>query len=534
MEKHRVGRDGRFMDDVSGANLPSGDFEAFEVAKSQVSSMRVPKAFSLDDPHARLFFAAFDGTGNDVFRDAAHATNVAAFFKEISGQPDQRIAAHYLPGPGTQASAVARAVDGATGYSVDQRVEVMYSLLVREVAVWQRQDPDAKIYVISSGFSRGAEEAAMFARAVHDRGIVTIGRGEQLRLAEPGSVAQSVALFDPVGTGHPHRHDRHLPSSVVSALQIVARDERRTQFPASMIVPPGSSADGRMLAVTVPGSHSDVGGSYHADGLAKASGNLMAAFINAHSDTPLVPYQSLPERKEDYVIHHSEEHAFFYTTGRFAREGSRHMVGAQKSAPHCRVIEPCQPPDPADPSMLERLRFQHPSADVPRIPDAVLADHDRPTLREETPLDIRVDRVTPPHDPRHPGHDDHALYRDLHEKLEAVHAQEGIRLAPQQTERLALCSVVEARRAGMCEVTHVSLGQDRHGQVLPEVHLYQAHDGNLDDVRTRWSKVDALQAFEIDPVAAARELEQVQAQAQQVQREQAMQASRNEGMSHSM
>jgi hypothetical protein len=511
-ERHERGSDGRYRDDVTSESIFFSDAEMLEVAAKQVASMRVPLVLSHESGHQRVFIAAFDGTGNDKDADPEHITNVGRLVDHLTALRSHDIAVAYQAGPGTQRFAGARLLDGARGYSVDQRVEAMYASMVVQARSWIREDPHSNMHVIAVGFSRGAEAAAMFARMVHDRGVEQ--RRDGAREWELGPVSQSVALFDPVGTGHPHRHDRHLPSSVVSALQIVARDERRTQFPASMIVPPGSSADGRMLAVTVPGSHSDVGGSYHADGLAKASGNLMAAFINAHSDTPLVPYQSLPERKEDYVIHHSEEHAFFYTTGRFAREGSRHMVGAQKSAPHCRVIEPCQPPDPADPSMLERLRFQHPSADVPRIPEAVLADHDRLTLREETPLDIRVDRVTPPHDPRHPGHDDHALYRDLHEKLEAVHAQEGIRLAPQQTERLALCSVVEARRAGMCEVTHVSLGQDRHGQVLPEVHLYQAHDGNLDDVRTRWSKVDALQAFEIDPVAAARELEQVQAQAQ--------------------
>ncbi len=59
-------------------------------------------------------------------------------------------------------------------------------------------------------------------------------------------------------------------------------------------------------------------------------------------------------------------------------------------------------------------------------------------------------------------------------------------------ERLAHCSVAQARRCGLTQVTHMGLGQDKQGNIEPEVHMYQAFRGDLDDPRTKWGKVDAL------------------------------------------
>ena len=67
-------------------------------------------------------------------------------------------------------------------------------------------------------------------------------------LVEPGQVAQAVGLFDPVGTGDPVKHhDRRLPPSVISGIQITAADERRGLFKSDRIVDPGMTPDGRFL-----------------------------------------------------------------------------------------------------------------------------------------------------------------------------------------------------------------------------------------------------------------------------------------------
>lgn len=297
----------------------------------------------------------------------------SASLKDV-GLRNPNVYVEYLEGPGTQSNAVVRVVDGALGYTYDSRLEAMYELFSRQARDWLKEDPRAEIRVLATGFSRGADQAAGFTRMVHERGIKdprAIDRADHRDgpdevavprplLVSPGRIPQAVALFDPVGTGTPHRRDRHLPSSVVSGFQIVARDERRNQFPSSQIIPQGMSADGRFLGVTVPGAHSDIGGSYHVDGLARLNGNLMADYINALSDVPLVHKRELPSDPERYVIHRSEEHLFIYGTSTFERDGMRDVMGAQISPPHCRLVVTCAPPDPVDPVLAASLGERRP------------------------------------------------------------------------------------------------------------------------------------------------------------------------------
>ena len=389
-EKHKYDKQGRLEDDVSTYRITSQDRDAYLAAERALQTLQVPKILNSNDGNSRAFIANFDGTGNDVGGDLSHATNVGIFSLQMEKNfPSKNIAASYVPGPATQAGAINRLFDGARGYTYDQKLEEMYEALCKRVQIWKEANPDVAIAVIITGFSRGAEEAAGFARLLHERGIQDLS-GRHIEhhvigpdtvsytkppLVAPGQVIQSVALFDPVGTGHPHTHDRTLPPSVVSGFQITARDERRNAFPSSQIIPPGLSADGRFLNVTVPGSHSDIGGSYHVDGLAILNGNLMTDFINAHSDVPLLERRPEPEDPSRYVIHRSEEHLFIYRTSTFDRDGVRDVVGSQLSPPHCRFVEICAPPEPLDPALLDRIGERHPVAVhtpvIPEMPDVV-------------------------------------------------------------------------------------------------------------------------------------------------------------------
>ena len=310
-EKHRMGLDGLMQDGVKADLMTPMDEAWYDNARSELSNLRVPGLFAATNPHERLFFANFDGTGNDLYGDPEHPTNVGALhiqIEAVSGR-NPRISSVYLPGPGTQKNPIARVWDGATGNTYDALLEEMYAELVAKAREWKKEDPQADIRIITTGFSRGAEQAAGFSRMVHERGIQDIEglKAKPARtagskdiawilppLVPPGRTPISEVLFDPVGTGRPRDHDRTLPSSVVSGLQIVARDERRNSFPSTQIIPQGHSSDGRFLGVTVPGSHSDIGGSYHLDGLSILNFNLAADFINAHSDVPLVVKQGEP------------------------------------------------------------------------------------------------------------------------------------------------------------------------------------------------------------------------------------------------
>ena len=398
-EKHQIDKNGKLIDGVSSYAMSQSDRESYMLAEQALQRLRVPMLLDKRDEHARLFLANFDGTGNDVSKDLNHATNIGLFSKQLEGLAlDEKVAFSYVSGPGTQDGFAQSTLDGARGYTYDAKLEKMYAELCEKVRDWLNDDPDAKVDILITGFSRGAEEAAGFARLVHERGIQDpanfhvehhlIGPDSVTfsgpPLVAPGEVLQSVALFDPVGTGHPHRHDRTLPPSVVSGLQITARDERRNAFPSSQIIPPGLSSDGRFLNVTVPGAHSDIGGSYHVDGLAILNGNLMTDFINAHSDVPLLQRRPEPEDPSRYVIHRSEEHLIIYRTSTFDRDGVRDVVGSQLSPPHCRLVEVCAPPEPLDPALLPRIGERHPVAvHTPVIPEMPGVVDKAPSVAQE-------------------------------------------------------------------------------------------------------------------------------------------------------
>src|SRR3546814_3752839 len=130
------------------------------------------------------------------------------------------------------------------GFTFERRVETAYDQFCKQAKIWLSEDPDAKISILGIGFSRGAEEVAALRRMIEERGIQDptgaeytyhkdglIKDVEYTRppLVPPGQTVQAALLFDPVATGV-KEHDRRLPSTVMSALQITAEDERRDQF----------------------------------------------------------------------------------------------------------------------------------------------------------------------------------------------------------------------------------------------------------------------------------------------------------------
>lgn len=318
-------------DDVSSYPASAADLQLYKDASASLSRFGAPVLVHDSNPHERLYVAAFDGTGNDKFKDPLHATNVARIDDQISNlrlSGNHQIAEGYVPGPGTQDGAISRTLDGAVGYTHEQRVEKMYMLFIQQAAEWRRHDPNAQIRVADIGFSRGAEQAASFARLVHERGIqdpngavytrdahgnITHVEYTKPPLVEPGQVAQAVGLFDAVGTGDPvNKYDRRLPPSVISGVQIFAKDEHRGLFKSDHIIDSGLTPDGRFLGLLVPGAHSDVGGSYLLNGLSNRSGNLMVDYLNSLSDKPFLekaPEYDDPQRN---VVHRSTEGMWLY------------------------------------------------------------------------------------------------------------------------------------------------------------------------------------------------------------------------------
>ncbi|QDE37833.1 DUF2235 domain-containing protein [Luteibacter pinisoli] len=373
-ESHGRYTDGKLADDVHSHPPFPADVRSYVSLPQVARDFTVPSLRKAGEGDVRIFVANFDGTGNDMYGDSDHMTNVGWIHNQLLGDSvPEWIKPEYVAGPGTQKNAIVKLFDGATGFTYDARLEQMYKALLEQARHWADENPHVTIRVISVGFSRGGEEAAGFTRLLHQRGIqdergreeATNGDGpDQITftrppIAAPGTVAQAVGLFDPVGTGRPHQRDRHLPPSVISGFQIVARDERRNLFPSSQIMTPGISEDGRFWSVEVPGSHSDIGGSYHLDGLSVVNGNYMADYINSLLPEPVLTLREETMDATRYAIHHSEEHSLMYRTTVYDRDGLRDVVGSQLSPPHCRFVVVCAPPDAVDPFFASMLAERH-------------------------------------------------------------------------------------------------------------------------------------------------------------------------------
>jgi hypothetical protein len=353
------------LDGVSYASVDrEKDLPVSDAAEEQLAQMEIPILAGKDNPNGYVFFAVLDGTGNDRHNMSEAPTGVAQIYGQLDSQIKAgfgggHVAAAYITGAGTReyGDDAYDVVDGARGYTSDDRAETMYVEFCKQAAAWREKDPNAEISVASMGFSRGAEEAALFTRLVDERGIqdpraiqyetgdgglvvagsVTFDRipppldKVPPPLVEPGKVPQAAALVDPVPEGQLEYRDRRLAPSVVSAFQVTARDETRDQFAGSRHLLLGLSDESKSLNVIGPGAHADVGDGYYANGLGVRNTNLVKNYLNNLVDfeTPLLtlkPEDTYIGKGGTNVIHDSEEHkSWAYSTNHFEEYGERNV-----------------------------------------------------------------------------------------------------------------------------------------------------------------------------------------------------------------
>lgn len=412
----------RYPDGVSRYAADDQQLQRFDDAARDVGAMEVPV---LQDgrPGTKMFLAFFDGTGNDASNPALGKTNVALLHQAAKDATRERddIGTAYVRGPGTQQTMLKKGSDGGLGYSYDERIETMYVEFCRQAKAWMIENPGVQVSLASTGFSRGAEQAAGFARLVAERGIVDVDsarlrtnaeglvvdadyRGAR-QLMAGDRIAQAVALFDPVGTGAPRNHDRRLPPEVLSGLQLTALHERRDLFDGTRILDPGLTHGGRFLNVHLSGCHSDIGGSYTEDGLARRSHNLVADYLNGLVDPPIFGKRHL--RPDLDVIHRSVEHQDIYDDDVYRRNERRGLPEEQLRS-HREVIGG----NPRDRSAAARdaepinaeldARFQRRPVEIAPIPETPaefrdrLPAHQRNDLQPEAPERSWLHRLLSP------------------------------------------------------------------------------------------------------------------------------------------
>lgn len=462
-DSHKTGRDGLLDDGVSHYPANAQDWALLEQARSSLAAFNAPKL--KDGPNARLFVAAFDGTGNDALGDPAHMTNVGEIRRQIKERNlagDTDVAVGYVEGIGTQSNALARAIDGATGRTFEPRLERMYTQLMDQAVLWRAENPNVQINVADIGFSRGAEQAAAFARMVHERGIQdpsgrverkddngrTVVEYTKPPLVPPGQVAQSVGLFDPVGTGEPRNHDRRLPPSVISGVQLTAEDERRGLFKGTDVIDQGMTPDGRFLGLMLPGCHSDIGGSYHRNGLSIRAGNLMTDYLNSLSDTPFLEKRAEPTAPGMNVIHRSEEGMFLYRMWDKVDRMKDGRVDELTPQSMCGRVADCRNAEARDESLASRFEFA-------------------PIKVSPAPVDARTTAPVPTNDATVPTHAANALLLQSMAATDRLDTRLGLERSA-LSDRLAVDGAVEAQKAGLTRIDHIVLNEQRTHALIVE------------------------------------------------------------------
>lgn len=312
-----ITHDNKADDAVEHYPASAADLETYKTAQKAMANLSVPLFYQGQNPHDRLYIAALDCDWRAAAKGPDYSSLVWDFHLQIMNI-DSALS-KYIRSDYVRTKCVSQdwftLSENDAIKAFDLRIEEMYQKFIEQSERWRIEDKSAEIRLVVFGYSWGAEQAAAFTRLVHERGIrnsrfvsAEITGVENEFLVMPGKTPQAVALLEPVGTV---LHDLRLPPSVLSGFMMVAKDERRDLFASVSIIKQGMTDAGHFLSVTVAGSHADVGGGYHRNGLSVRAGNLLVDYLNAFSDTPYLKKSAEPLSPEMNVIHRSEQEGMF-------------------------------------------------------------------------------------------------------------------------------------------------------------------------------------------------------------------------------
>lgn len=375
----------------------------YEQAQAMQSRQQVPVLQRAHNPHEYLYFALFDGTGQDADDPTQEKTNVGLLriqADRLEDNPENRVGSHYVKGIGTQDNFFLRGFDKAFAFSWDEKIEEAYRALANQAKEWKESDPDAQIQLVDAGYSRGAVLAPGLARLVDRYGIADpeqlhFGRDrhgnitvESPRppLVVPGRTAQAMLLFDPVATGLPKNYDARPPGSVISATAMIAMGERREAFEHQAILDPGLSTDRRFANLPLPGGHSNVGGGSSEPGLEAGTFNVAVDYLNALGDRPLFRYRDLPRDRALYTAYQARG---ITAVPGLDDDGVRDL---REALANCKIVDPCRDGEPVDQALAARFAYRGVQVQAPVPTEARL-------------MQPQVSRNgLKPSDPEHPDH----------------------------------------------------------------------------------------------------------------------------------
>lgn len=245
-------------------------------------------------PDKNVIVINFDGTGNNKDVETSNLnTNVTKVYNSINVTKNSSI---YEKGIGTDG--VFQDLQQAFAQGVDLRLVEVYQKVIQEI----QKKPNLTPYFVITGFSRGAAEARQFMQLVDNFGIpssMTVVPATELdvysdsyklamyknlventnKLYGPNTIRMSALLYDTVATGmgsflfegtNSKLASYTIPDSVDEVIHLTSRDEQRVFFPLTS-TNATESVNNRLLEISLPGVHSDIGGGYPIRGVAEVA-----------------------------------------------------------------------------------------------------------------------------------------------------------------------------------------------------------------------------------------------------------------------
>jgi hypothetical protein len=349
------------------------DLRSVQAMRESLTRVEIPTLQHRDNPHEYLYFAFFDGTGQDLNNPKlGPPTNVGVTYeqaKRLEDDPNNRIGAHYSEGIGTHGNAFQRAKDGMLASGWADGVEKAYRNFATQAEEWKQADPEAQIRVVGMGYSRGGVQEAGFHRLVDKYGALPsedlkFGRDTHGNitvesphppLTPPGQVAQVAMLYDPVATGFPENYDARLPPSVIGRVSLLANDEQREWFEHQAINDPGLSSDGRAINAPTAGGHSNVGGGNQHPGLEILNGNAAIDVLNLVRDEPLFEKRPVPADLSTITVYQARGATAAWGLA-MDHDGHRNL---REKLASCRIVDPCRDSEPVDRALAAQFDYRH-------------------------------------------------------------------------------------------------------------------------------------------------------------------------------
>lgn len=243
--------------------LPLTYDDRLKVTKASFNLLEIPYMRELiNDSEVKTYIVAFDGTENDRsnYNEKLERKTIVGYLSEVLENNGHDV--NYTKGPGVDSLP-----DSAFCFTCLEKAGKAFEYINKKIASEIKTNEHLEIRVFVFGFSRGAAIGRHFMNLLSDKypqNMTHKRSGNRLTVRSIG------VLFDTVATGKRKQLRLGISPTTDYLVHIIAQDERRPLF--TVIEDEDKSfkksayqnvvRTDRLLQLTLPGAHSDIGASY--------------------------------------------------------------------------------------------------------------------------------------------------------------------------------------------------------------------------------------------------------------------------------